>query len=122
MDGTTVLTGRRNSTLNRLLLRNKAVLRDCPYLMLSAPNQVNLNAWTVPDSSHSNVGDFLSFVVVENVCRIKEIDFHKRIQNTKHLYAVRSILLGFQDATIWGSGFGYDKSTNKSTRWYTPAY
>lgn len=100
------------------MFRNKAVLRDCPYITLSTPNQVNLNAWTVPNSTNSNVGDFLSFVVVENVCRIKGIDFHKKIQNTRHLYAVGSILLGFQDATIWGSGFGY----TKPKRWYSPGY
>lgn len=118
MEETTGLTDKKNSTINRLLFRNKAVLRDCPYIMLSAPNQVNLNAWTVPDSTHSNVGDYLSFVVVENVCKMKGIDFHKKIQHTKHLYAIGSILLGFQDATIWGSGFGYDKGKNR----YTFAY
>lgn len=112
------LADRRNSTLNRLLFRNRAVLRDCPNITPSTPNQVNLNAWTVPNSIQSNVGDYLSFVVVENICKSKGIDFHKKIENTKHLYAIGSILLGFQDATIWGSGFGYDKPK----RWYSPTY
>ena len=68
-----------------------------------------MNAWLVPDASHSNVGDYLAQVVVEEVCKLKKIDFQGSVKGTKHLYSIGSILLGFQDATIWGSGFGYDR-------------
>lgn len=112
------MADRRNTTLNRLLYKNHAVLRDCSNIVLSKPNQVNVNAWFVPDSSFSNVGDYLAQVVVEEVCRLKNIDFHGYVETTKHLYSIGSILLGFQDATIWGSGFGYDKPP----KWYSFAY
>ena len=79
---------------------------------------MNLNAWFVPNSTHSNVGDYLARVVVEETCKLNGIDFHKKVDKTKHLYAIGSILLGFQDATIWGSGFGYDKPR----KWYSFMY
>lgn len=113
-----VLTDRRNTTLNRLLYKNRAVLRDSPNIVLCTPNRVNLNAWFVPGSTHSNIGDFLSLIVVEETCKMKGIDFCAKVGGARHLYAIGSILLGYQDATIWGSGFGYDKPR----KWYSFAY
>lgn len=80
--------------------------------------RVNLNAWIVPNATHNNIGDYLSLIVLENVCSLKGIDFLQKVRSTKHLYAIGSILPGYQDATVWGSGFGYDKPV----RWYSPFY
>lgn len=55
---------------------------------------------------------YLSVVVVEYMCEHYGINRNKRVGWTKHLYAIGSILLGYQDATIWGSGFGYNVSDN----------
>lgn len=73
---------------------------------------MNLNAWIVPNGHNNNVGDYLSVVVVEYMCKHYGIDRNKRIGCTKHLYTIGPILLGYQDATIWGSGFGYNISDN----------
>lgn len=118
MEPDNILAGRQNTTLNRLLYKNRAVLRDSQNITLSTPNHVNLNAWFVRDAMCNNVGDYLSQVVVKEVCKLKNIDFERKVDTTKHLYAIGSILLGFQDATIWGSGFGYDKPR----KWYSFAY
>lgn len=111
-------TDRKNSSINRLLFRNRAVLRDCPYIVLSKHNCVNLNAWFTHQSTHANVGDYLSLVVLNHVCERKGIDRNKVISKTKHLYAIGSILPGYQDATVWGSGFGY----SKPRKWYSAFY
>lgn len=55
-------------------------------------------------------------MVVEQLCKLKGIDFGQEICRTKHLYALGSILLGYQDATVWGSGFGYDKKNSFFTK------
>lgn len=60
-----------------------------------------------------NVGDWLSLIIVEKVAAQYGIDIYKKVSKTKHLYAIGSILLGWQDATIWGSGFLHDPTTSK---------
>lgn len=47
------------------------------------------------------------------------IDVKKRVSETKHLYAIGSILLGYQDCTIWGSGFLNDPTVSKAFGVYT---
>lgn len=65
------------------------------------PNEVNVNYWDGAD----NLGDIISPVIVGYVAKQKGIDMRKRIDNTKHLYAVGSVLTaGCQDCTVWGSG------------------
>lgn len=103
-----ILTDSPNTRIKRFLLKNRVVLRNSPYLVFSKENKVNLNAWITVDSTHNNVGDYLSLIVVDEVCKLFGIDIDKTVRTTKHLYAIGSILLGYQDATIWGSGFGYD--------------
>ena len=97
-------------------MKNRAVLRNAANIVLSRKNRVNLNSWINPDIPHNNVGDYLYKVVVDHVCLLKGIDPEQPVSGTKHLYAVGSLLLGYQDATIWGSGFGYDRSRT----WYAP--
>ena len=52
------------------------------------------------------------------MCKTHGIDFAQEISATKHLYAIGSILPGYQDAVVWGAGFGYDKTGE----WYSPLY
>lgn len=106
------ITNKKTSRLRRILYKNRAVLRDTEYIVLSDENKVNLNAWIIPNGIVQNVGDYLSFVVVDLLCKKNNIDFKKKVKKTKHLYAIGSVLLGYQDATIWGSGFGYNNYTN----------
>lgn len=63
-----------------------------------------------------NIGAWLSLVIVENLVAQHGIDIYKEVSQTKHLYAIGSLLLGWQDATIWGSGFLRDHSTSKFFR------
>lgn len=64
-------------------------------------NQVNLNYWDEAD----NLGDTLTPVIVSYMLKKKDIAVDKRIPQSKHLYAVGSILTaGIQDTTVWGSG------------------
>ncbi len=96
-------------------MRGKAVLRSNQYMILAEKNKVNLHAWISTDqNSYHNVGDYLSFVVVQAMCKKNGVGFYATVGNTKHLYAIGSILLGYENATIWGSGFGYDNSN----KWY----
>ena len=102
----------KNNKFNRFLLRNNYVLRNSPYINLAVPKSVNLNAWIVPNSNNQNVGDYLSVEIVQYMCNRYGVDANSQIEKKKHLYAIGSILLGYQDATIWGSGFGYNIEKN----------
>lgn len=113
-----ILTDKHNTTLNRLLQGNRAVLRNEPTIVLAEKNRVNLNAWITLESTHDNIGDFLSLVVVEHCCAQHKVGLSLPVKQTKHLYAIGSILPGYQDAVVWGSGFGYDKPQ----KWYSPIY
>lgn len=110
MNRNIVLTDRRNCKVNRILYKNRAVERNSPYIVQSCENQVNLNAWIIPEGKFQNVGDYISVEIVKNTCKLFGIDMNQHIDGTKHLYAIGSILMGYQDAVIWGSGFGYDNS------------
>lgn len=99
-----------------IIKRNTIVKRDVDNCFVSAEkNKVNLNAWINPNSKKQNVGDWLSEVIVENVAAYYDIPLEKPVSRTKHLYALGSILLGYQDATVWGSGFLNDATTS---RWF----
>lgn len=104
----------RNTKFNRLISKNNTVLSNELNLRLAKKNRVNLNAWINYESEVNNVGDYLSLEIVKYVCLYKGLDFDKSIVKTKHLYGIGSILLGWQDVTVWGSGFGYDFSY----KWY----
>lgn len=100
----------------RLMLRkNSVVMRDVDGQLISAEkNRVNLNGWFEPGRDIQNVGDWLSKIVVDHAAAHCGIDLDKTVSKTKHLYAIGSILLGFQDATIWGSGFLRDITQSRS--------
>lgn len=97
-------------TLKLLLNRNGYLMGNINRI--AYPERVNINYWDrsieKPDGLH-NLGDMLSPVVVENILQTKGIDIDKKVESTKHLYAIGSIIgQGFADATIWGSGFLFD--------------
>jgi len=78
-------------------------------------NRVNLHYWVSSRETGTgisyNLGDDLSPIVVEKVLSRKGYSLDKPVYHTKHLYAVGSIIsMGYQNATIWGSGFLQDLS------------
>lgn len=100
----------RTNTFSYFLLGNKVVDRNSGFLLQSEKNKVNLNAWIVPNGDVQNTGDYLSKIIVENMCSKFGLDIDQVTKETKHLYAIGSILMGYQDMTVWGSGFGCDKT------------
>ena len=97
----------------QILLKNKIVLRDTRNFTFADKNKVNINAWIDTDREVQNIGDFLSVIIVKKAAELHGIDAEKFVNGTKHLYAVGSVLMGYQDATVWGAGFGYDFSDNR---------
>lgn len=89
--------------LKQVLLKNYCVNRDSK-ITFAEKNKVNINAWVDMDRDVQNVGDWLSVVVVKELAKHYQIDLDKKVNKTKHLYAIGSQLLGFQDATIFGGG------------------
>lgn len=79
------------------------------------PNIVNVHYWRVFMDQRinsritQNVGDDLSPIIVNWMLKQRGIDPFKKIEKTKHLYCIGSIIqYGYVDATIWGSGFAYN--------------
>jgi pyruvyltransferase len=66
-------------------------------------NRVNLYYWKSGDGD--NVGDLISSVLVRKIVESLELDFEKRVPDTRRLFAIGSIVeLAVQGVTIWGSG------------------
>ncbi len=84
----------------------------------SQKNKVNLNAWINETDTIHNLGDWLSLIIVESLLNKRDLNLNKTVSKTKHLYAVGSVLLGWRDATVWGSGMLYDRSPNKVIRFF----
>ena len=83
------------------------------YVNHKTEKKVNLHYYHADwqDGVVSNLGDYLSEVVVDWLCKQKGIERNKTIDKTRHLYAIGSILqMGYQNATIWGSGFVFEMS------------
>ena len=69
--------------------------------MRAKKNRVNLDYCF----NFKNLGDNISPVIVEYVAKQKNVQLNKDINETKHLFAVGSIITaGPQDCTVWGSG------------------
>lgn len=95
----------------RFCLRNRIILDDLSRR--TNKNKVNLHWWSLKKGGIENLGDMLSEVIVENVLTLNKIDINKKVSQMKHLYAIGSILdSGYQDATVWGSGFWYSPAKN----------
>ena len=55
--------------------------------------------------SKQNFGDYLAVPIYEYMLKYYDLNPDKKVGRTTHLYTIGSlILLGHQDATIWGSG------------------
>ncbi|SFC61831.1 pyruvyltransferase [Butyrivibrio sp. YAB3001] len=65
-------------------------------------NRVNLEYWNYT----KNLGDCLSPIIVDWMLKKRDIRSDKKLNCTKHLYAVGSVIgMGqYFDATIWGAG------------------
>lgn len=64
-------------------------------------NKVNLNYC----HDFKNIGDNISPILVEYAAKTHNIDINQDVKQTKHLFAVGSIITaGAQDCTVWGSG------------------
>lgn len=98
-------TNKPLNKFNRLLFAKRIVLRDSYSIYFAEKHIVNINAWINPERIANNIGDYLSFVVVDYMCKYYGISLKKRSKKTSHLYAIGSILLGYKNAVIWGSGF-----------------
>lgn len=86
-----------------LLKRNSIICHD--WSRPAKKKCVNINYFRI-DDSNDNLGDYLSVVVCEEMCRYFDLEFQvKDLKNTKHLYAIGSVLFtGLQDCTVWGTG------------------
>lgn len=68
----------------------------------AAADDVNLHWWQIRGAKQ-NVGDMLSPVVADYVCR--RLALPEKAGRKAHLYAIGSIIDGgYQDAVVWGSG------------------
>lgn len=87
-----------------IMHRNSIICHD--YNRKAELARVNLNYWKLNSKNDiDNLGDYLSVVVVENMLRERGLSLDTSVRETKHLYAIGSILMtGFQDSTIWGTG------------------
>lgn len=114
------------------ILEELALMQHPDQFILSYPNlpstlnKVNLNYFHAEyplgkkkalDSGKRNLGDILSPLIVEYMLKRANIDTTKKLTKTKHFYALGSIiLLGYQNATIWGSGFLINPSLLRKIR------
>lgn len=84
--------------LRKTKLNNRIILFS---LQRAKANRVNINYW----SEGKNLGDAISPVIVNHMAAVNQIDVDKRVEETRHLYAVGSVITaGCQDCTVWGSG------------------
>lgn len=103
----------------RRVVKEIACISRANHMILNYPeyktgeNRVNLHYYHAEwcDGIESNLGDYLSEVIVRWMCRREGVQFDKSIAGTRHLYALGSILqMGYQNATVWGSGFAFEPS------------
>lgn len=96
--------------MRKMFLKNKKIL-NCPVRKVNK-SRVNLHWWSTRRSDNmENVGDYLSLVICEYMLQKRNLSFETKVEKTKHLYGVGSIIQGgAQNATIWGSGLKHGKS------------
>lgn len=118
MENREIVTNKKANRINRILYGKNAVERDSLNIVLSKKNRVNINAWVKTDGSNSNIGDLLSLVITEYMCDKNGIDINKPVKGIRHLYAIGSILIGYKDAVVWGSGIPDEKSGGLACKLY----
>jgi pyruvyltransferase len=92
-------------------LQKNRIILDYPSVK-SRDNRVNLHYYFADEGlAEKNLGDYLSIVVVDWMLRKEGMSLDTCIQGKKHLYAIGSIILmGYQNCTIWGTGFPFAPS------------
>lgn len=61
------------------------------------------------DFASNNLGDELSPVIFDFMCKYYNVNNLSKIKTTQNLYSLGSIIfMGFHNATIWGSGVPYE--------------
>ncbi|ADL35589.1 exopolysaccharide biosynthesis pyruvyltransferase ExoV [Butyrivibrio proteoclasticus B316] len=66
---------------------------------------VGENVYYKIDTDKQNFGDYLALPIYDYMTDRFGLDKNKKVKKTRHLYTIGSIiLLGYQDATVWGSG------------------
>ncbi|WP_026528483.1 polysaccharide pyruvyl transferase family protein [Butyrivibrio sp. VCD2006] len=105
---------KRIQKILEILLKDRIILNILNFKAI--PKRVNLHWAPIcerkfgslvfkSDSAKQNLGDWLALPIFEYMTDRFGIDPQRKIASTKHLYTIGSlILLGYQDATIWGSG------------------
>jgi len=95
-----------------IMHRNSIICHD--YNRRAKTGRVNLDYWKLDSANDTdNLGDYLSVVVVEKILRERGLSLDTSVRQTKHLYAIGSILMtGFQDSTVWGTGILGDIRTS----------
>ncbi|MBQ8316307.1 MAG: polysaccharide pyruvyl transferase family protein [Lachnospiraceae bacterium] len=103
-----------------ILMRNKMILTIVNYP--AKRKRVNLHwfpvcRWSKSNriafkikSDKQNLGDWLALPIYEYMTNYYKIQKDKKVRKTKHLYTIGSlIMMGYQDATVWGSGILYSE-------------
>lgn len=100
----------------RFIRRNRINLGDLESAVEKEP--VHLHYWRYCGEEKQNLGDYLSAVVVLHMEKINGVCVRGDTSHlVRHLYAVGSILqAGYQNATVWGSGFIQDPLGSGLTR------
>lgn len=78
----------------------------------SQKDLVNLHYFLPQENSlQKNLGDSLSRVIVQNMLEQRELSLNDKTNGKRDLYALGSIIvMGHQNATIWGSGLAVEPS------------
>ncbi|SEL57146.1 pyruvyltransferase [Ruminococcus sp. YRD2003] len=105
--------------LSRLIKEASSII-SADSIMLDYPryraheNKVNLHYYHAErqeggSKDSCNIGDYLSEVIVRAMLERKGFSLDDKISGKRHLYAIGSILqMGYQNATVWGSGFAFE--------------
>lgn len=101
------------------IVRADGIILNYPDVQ-AAEGRVNLHYYHAElqnpeEKIECNLGDYLSEFIVRWFCRKYGINYEKKLPQKKHLYAVGSILqMGYQNATVWGSGFAFEPGVLRS--------
>jgi pyruvyltransferase len=106
--------GNRLQKLFEVLFRERIILNITDFK--AKRNRINLN-WApiakrnglglvvLKKDAKQNFGDYLANPIYDFMLDKNGLDKNKKVKGTKHLYTIGSIILiGHQDATVWGSG------------------
>lgn len=108
------MIGNKVQKMLEIVLRDRIILTVINYP--AKKNQVNLQwaplcekKWNClnwkKDSEKQNLGDYLAIPIYDYMTRRLGVNPQQRMEKTIHLYTIGSlVLLGHQDAVIWGSG------------------